>query len=81
MRKLIVRCIAVLLALTMVASAFAAESKGSASTLRLEKTEGTVNISKASGSPVSIRKGMRLYDGYNIKTGPASKAYISLDGS
>lgn len=60
---------------TMPAAAEAAVG----TTLRLEKTEGTVTVESASGKSLSLRNGMRLYSGTKIKTSEGSYAYISLD--
>lgn len=50
----------------------------SASTIRLSKTEGTVEVSSA-GKRMSILEEMRLHSGYTVTTGEKSYAGISLD--
>jgi len=62
----------------MLVPAQAADS-ASASTMRLEKAEGTVTIANKNGKAVSVREGAKLYNGYAITTAAASYAYISLD--
>ena len=71
----IVMTLVLLWELTMPAAAAAAVG----TTLRLEKTEGTVTVESASGKSLSLRNGMRLYSGTKIKTSEGSYAYISLD--
>lgn len=71
----IVMTLVLLWGLTMPAAAAAAVG----TTLRLEKTEGTVTVESASGKSLSLRNGMRLYSGTKIKTSEGSYAYISLD--
>ena len=76
------RMLSILMALLLLWSlALPAAAAETASTLRLEKTEGTVKVSNASGKSVSITEGMRLYSGYTIATGKNSYAYVSLDST
>ena len=53
-----------------------AAQKATATILRLEKAEGTVETKNASGKVVSKRAGTRLYSGYQVSTQKASYAYI-----
>ena len=69
---------ALLLLWSLALPAAAAET---ADTLRLEKTEGTVKVSNASGKSVTVTKGMRLYSGYTNSTEKDSYAYVSLDST
>lgn len=62
------------------ATASEADSE-SAATVQLTKTAGEVTVTKSNDKPVSIRAGMRLYDGYNVITDQASYAWINLDNS
>ncbi len=78
MKKLVSAFLALIFVFTLILPAAAADS-ASGATLRLEKTEGTVTITKSSGSDVSVKENMRLLSGYTIKTAAASYAYISLD--
>ena len=76
------KLLTVLLTLAMVvcllpATAYAA--KNTATTMRLEKTQGTVTVSNATGKNVSQTENMKLYNGYKVKTGAKSYAWISLD--
>ena len=71
-----------LLTLAMVvsmlpAAAFAANN--TATTMRLAKTQGTVAVTNATGKKVTQTGNMKLYNGYKIKTGAKSYAWISLD--
>jgi len=72
----------ILLTLAMVitllpTTAFAA--KNTATTMRLAKTKGTVTVTNASGKAVTQTDNMKLYNGYKLKTGAKSYAWISLD--
>lgn len=71
-------CFALLFSSTITASA-AQSSK--AATLRLEKTQGTVTVTNASGTSKKATQNMKLLSGYTVSTGKASYAYISLDSS
>ncbi|MEA4816252.1 MAG: FecR domain-containing protein [Lachnospiraceae bacterium] len=53
----------------------------SGTSLRLEKTEGTVTVTNKNGKEITTSDGMILYNGYTITTGISSFAYISLDSS
>ena len=79
MKKLCAILLAVTLLLSLAAPALAATTSGTASTLRLEKVDGTATVKNASGKAVSVRGGTRLYSGYEVATKKASYAYISLD--
>ena len=80
MRKTISILLSLLLLWSLALPAAAAET-ASASTLRLEKAEGTVKVCNASGKSVTITDGMRLYSGYTITTEKSSYAYVSLDST
>lgn len=49
-----------------------------ADTMRLEKTEGEVEVENASGRSVTLREGGKLYSGYKVTT-REGYAWISLD--
>ena len=55
------------------------QTSAKASSMRLEATEGTVNVKNASGKAMTARNDMRLYNGYEISTEKDSAAYINLD--
>ena len=80
MKKLlsIILAITLLCSLTLPA---AAADKAVGSTLRMQKTEGTVSVKNASGKAQTIKANMRLYSGYTTATEKKSYAYISLDDS
>ncbi|MBO5329003.1 MAG: FecR domain-containing protein, partial [Anaerotignum sp.] len=59
------------------ATAFAANH--TATTMRLAKTQGTVTVTNATGKKVTQTSNMKLYNGYKLKTGAKSYAWISLD--
>ena len=76
------RMLSILMSFLLLRSlALPAAAAETAATLRLEKTEGTVSVSNASGKSVTITKGMRLYSGYTISTEKDSYAYVSLDST
>ncbi len=54
-------------------------SKAKATTMRLEKTEGTVAVADSKGKNVDPAKDLMLYNGYGMETNPASYAWINLD--
>ena len=58
-----------------------AEESAKGGTVRLEESSGTVTVKNASGKGQTIRKSMRLYNGYTVATGRSSEAYVSLDDS
>lgn len=72
----------ILLTLAMVLSllpqtAFAANN--TATTMRLARTQGTVTVTNATNKKVTQTANMKLYNGYKLKTGAKSYAWISLD--
>lgn len=79
MKKLIAILLSAALIFGSAVSVFAASSKGTAASVKLEKVTGKVTVTNASGKTVTTREGMLLYTGYKIKTGSKSSAYISLD--
>lgn len=80
MKKTLSILMALLLLWSLALPAAAAET-AAAATLRLEKAEGTVKVSNASGKSVTVTDGMRLYSGYTIATEKNSYAYVSLDST
>jgi len=79
-KRMIGLMMAMVLFVGLMAPAAAADS-AVGTTLRLDKAEGTVTVSNASGKAQTIKEGMRLYSGYTVTTGTKSGAYVSLDGS
>ena len=78
MKKRVFSLLMIFMMVSMLLTVRAADS-ATASTIRLEMTEGTVTITNKNGKSVSVREGAKLYNGYTIKTSAASYAYISLD--
>ena len=76
--SIFVLCFALLFSSTITASA---AQSAKAATLRLEKTQGTVTVTNASGTNKKATQNMKLLSGYTVSTGKASYAYISLDDS
>ncbi|MDO4539882.1 MAG: FecR domain-containing protein [Syntrophomonadaceae bacterium] len=81
MKRLFSAFVLAMLMLSAIGVALAAP-KTTASTLRLEETEGgAVFLSDINGKELSVLRGMRLYSGHQVATGAASYAYLSLDDS
>ena len=76
-----VLCVLLACALTMLPVAPASAATARATTMKLEKTEGTVSLKTQNGSARKITNGMRLYNGNTLSTGKHSYAYVSLDSS
>ena len=80
MKKIIAFILCIILIVgTLPISAMAASA--TASTMRLEKYQGSVTVKNASGKTLGTSGKMRLYSGYQVTTARGSYAYISLDGS
>ena len=73
-------CICLVFSTLSVGTSFAAE-KAKAASFRLEKAEGTVEITGSNGKSISPSEGMLFYSGDVIRTSAKSYAYISLDDS
>ncbi len=72
-------CLFLCLVMLLSTAVFAANEK--AKTIRLQKTEGEVSVTDASGNPVTLMEDMRLYHGYRVQTGGSSYVWLSLDDS
>lgn len=68
-------------AMIMVSVAPASAATARATTMKLEKTQGTVTLKTQNGSALKITKGMRLYNGNTLATAKYSYAHISLDST
>jgi ferric-dicitrate binding protein FerR (iron transport regulator) len=81
MKRILAMILTVCLLLSCVPFAMAAPAKTSAAAkaLRLEATEGTVQMKNAAGRNLKLKGGTRLYNGYTLTTQKASYAYVSLD--
>lgn len=74
--------LSLLLALALIVSlTVPAAAAYTGTSMELTKTEGGVSVTKSSGKSVTIRDGMRLYNGYSVTTGKESYAWISLDST
>ncbi|MGN1349680.1 MAG: FecR domain-containing protein, partial [Anaerovoracaceae bacterium] len=78
--------IAVLLTVAMAAAAVfspmtAAAASGTASSIRLEQTQGSVTVKNSAGKELKASSGSRLNSGSSVSTAKASYAYMSLDSS
>ena len=58
-----------------------AAGQGSAATVRLAKTEGTVAVTDSSGISSKVSANMRLFSGHHVKTQAKSYAWLNLDDS
>ena len=82
MRKQKQRFLATLLAALMLCLAAlpaSAATSAKATTMRLSKYTGTVNVTNSSGRTLSKRNNMLLYNGYQVETKAKSYAWINLD--
>ncbi len=77
-RILMLTCLLCALCLCFPASV-QAEGSAFAADMRLEKAEGSVQLTNRDGRALSLREGMKLYSGYGVATGEGSCAYIRLD--
>lgn len=71
--------VACVLAALAVVPSFAATAR--ATTMKLEKTEGTATLKTQNGTVRKISNGMHLYSGNTLATAASSYAYVSLDGT
>ncbi len=77
--RLYMLTLSLLCALLLCCPCALAEEAVFAADMRLEKTEGSVELTNQAGRTLSLREGMKLYSGYQVSTGDASCAYIRLD--
>lgn len=77
MKRILTSIFTLIMVFTFSAPAFGAEN--TATTLRLESTEGTVTLTSQSGKTLSKKDGMKLSSGSSLTTGKSSYAYVSLD--
>ncbi len=56
-------------------------AENAATAIKLTKTEGAVSILSSSDRKLTMIKDMRLYNGYQVKTGEESYAWLELDGT
>ncbi len=75
--KHLTRCLAVLLAVLLLPGC--GGEAASATTMRLDRTQGSVAVSDQDGAAVQLRDRLPLYSGYAAETQAASYAWISLD--
>lgn len=78
-KKMISTVLACALVMVPVTPASAATAR--ATTMKLEKTEGTVTLKTQNGTARKITNGMRLYNGNTLKTAKYSYAYVNLDNT
>lgn len=75
-RRVLSLLLALCLALALAVPVLAAET---AAAIKLTKTTGSVSVSKSSEKPLTLMSNMRLYNGYHVKTGAKSYAWMNLD--
>lgn len=59
----------------------ACSAKNAASSIRLIRTEGSVKIDDKEGKEILPSEGLKLYNGYEIRTESAAYAWMNLDSS
>ena len=74
--SVVVACVLVIM--TVIPSSAATAR---ATTMKLEKTEGTATLKTQNGTARKISNGMHLYSGNTLATAASSYAYVSLDGT
>lgn len=79
LRRVLCAILACALVLLPITPASAATAR--ATTMKLEKTEGTVTLKTQNGTARKISNGMRLYNGNTLKTEKYSYAYVNLDNT
>lgn len=79
--KLLHRCAALVLALSLLLSlaACGGSSEAAATTMHLTRTAGQVAVSDGAGKDVALLENLGLYSGYGVDTGRESFAWINLD--
>ncbi len=80
-RRMLRRCFALALVLVLALGCALPAAAEDASSVRLDKTEGTVTVTNAGGKQQQNRSGLRLYSGYHVKTAAKSYAWLNLDDS
>ena len=77
------RALAVILAALMLCLTAlpASAATATATTMRLSKYTGAVDVASSSGRTLSKRTNMLLYNGYSVETGKKSYAWINLDNT
>ncbi len=82
-RKQMKRILAVVLTTCLVAAnvsaAYAATQEATATSVKVMKSEGTIEVHNSSGRILPIVEGMRLYHGYQVITQESSYVYMALD--
>lgn len=84
LKKITIRricCVALACVLILFPVTPASAATARATTMKLEKTEGTVSLKTQNGTARKISNGMRLYNGNTLKTQKYSYAYINLDNT
>lgn len=76
-----VLCALLASAMVVVPVTPASAATARATTMELEKAEGSVTLKTQNGSARKITNGMRLYNGNALSTASSSYAYISLDST
>ena len=77
------RILSLFLALLMLfpITSHASAASATAATMRLSQYTGTVNVTNASGRPLTKWNNMQLYNGYYVETKAKSYAWINLDNT
>ena len=75
------RLLSLLFAAALLIPGTCASAEETASDMRLEASRGTVTVTDGEDKAVTVRDGMKLFDGYSLSTGAESCAWISLDAA
>lgn len=77
--KKILMFILLLLVVTGICPVSVFAINDTAAIMRIERMQGSVSVTNYTGKKIAKTKKMKLYDGYKVKTGAKSYAWISLD--
>lgn len=77
--KLFIAVAAAAVAILVILLGLQYYGKITATTMSLQKTQGTVSISNENGKNITPKEQLKLYSGYNMGTEPVSYAWIDLD--
>ena len=75
------KILGVMLMLTVLSALEMSCGGTNATSMRLVKTEGTVEVADGQGSAVPIKEKLGLYSGYQVETDKESYAWIDLDST
>lgn len=80
-RSLLAKLLILCLVMNSGFAAYGATEEAQAASVKVLKSDGTVQVRNSSGRVLSLVEGMKLYNGYQVVTEEKSYAYMSLDDS